>query len=103
MFDRLKSLLFGGTERRSTSQFGSLQDPLTALMLGGHGPTMSGISISPQTALRCSVVFASVKALAETVAELPLKLYRKRLDGGRDPAEDHPLYWLLTDARSTPK
>lgn len=97
MFSSLRTL-FRGTERRSTAQFGSLQDPLTALLLGGHGPTMSGISISPQTALRCSVVFACVKVLAETVAELPLKLYRKRPDGGRDPAEDHPLYSLLTDA-----
>jgi HK97 family phage portal protein len=97
MFDRFK-WIFGATERRSTSQFGSLQDPLTALLLGGHGPTMSGINISPQTALRCSVVFACVKILSETIAELPLKLYRKRPDGGRDLAEDHPLYWLLTDA-----
>src|SRR3954447_13092765 len=90
--------LFRGMERRSTSQFGTLQDPLTALLLGGHGPTMSGISISPQTALRCSVVFACVKVLSETIAELPLKLYRKRSDGGRDLADDHPLHWLLTDA-----
>ena len=52
---------------------------------------MSGINISPQTALRCSVVFGCVKVLSETVAELPLKLYRKRPDGGRDLAEDHPL------------
>jgi hypothetical protein len=77
LFSALRSL-FRGTEHRSTSQFGSLQDPLTALLLGGHGPTMSGINISSQTALRCSVVFGSVKVLSETVGELPLKLYRKR-------------------------
>jgi phage portal protein BeeE len=78
MFDCLKSL-FGGMERRSTSsQFRSLQGPLTALLLGGQGPTMSGINISPQTALRCSVVFGCVKVLSETVGELPLKLYRKQ-------------------------
>ena len=59
---------------------------------------MSGINISPQTALRCSVVFGCVKVLSETVAELPLKLYRKRPDGGRDIADDHPLHWLLADA-----
>ena len=94
LFSAIRSL-FRGTEQRSTSQFGSLQDPLTALLLGGHGPTMSGINISPQTALRCSVVFGCVKVLSETVAELPLKLYRKRPDGGRDLADDHPLHWLL--------
>ena len=59
---------------------------------------MSGINISPQTALRCSVVFGCVKVLSETVGELPLKLYRKRPDGGRDIADDHPLHWLLADA-----
>jgi hypothetical protein len=89
LFSALRSL-FRGTEHRSTSQSGSLQDPLTALLLCGHGPTMSGINISPQTALRCSVVFGCVKVLSETVG--------KRPDGGRDVADDHPLHWLLADA-----
>src|ERR1051326_1643305 len=90
--------LFRDTERRSTAQFGSLQNPLTAMLLGAFQQTRSGIVVNPTTALRCSVVYACVKVIAETVAELPLKLYRKRDDGGRDPAEDHPLYWLLADA-----
>jgi HK97 family phage portal protein len=97
MFGSFKRL-FRGTERRSTSQFGTLQDPLTALLLGGYAPTGSGISVTPGTALRCSIVFACVKVIAETICELPLKLYRKRADGGRDLADDHPLFPLLTDA-----
>src|SRR3954447_5285221 len=97
MFDRFRRI-FGTTERRSTSQFGSLQDPLTAMLFGGYGPTASGISVTPATALRCTIVFACVKVIAETVCELPLKLYRKRPDGGRDLADEHPLFALLTDA-----
>lgn len=89
---------FRGAERRSSASFGSLQDPLTAMLFGAFRQTASGIAVNPATALRCSVVYSCVKVIAETVAELPLKLYRKRDDGGRDPAEDHPLYWQLTDA-----
>src|SRR5436190_14421070 len=89
---------FRGAERRSSASFGSLQNPLTAMLLGAFRQTASGIAVNPTTALRCSTVYACIKVIAETVAELPLKLYRKRDDGGRDPAEDHPLYWLLTDA-----
>ena len=36
--------------------------------------------------------------MAESVAQLPLHLYRRDSDGGRDRADDHPLYPILLSA-----
>jgi HK97 family phage portal protein len=57
----------------------------------------SGIRVTPESALKVSAVWACVGLIAETVASLPLILYRRREDGGRDRATGHPLYTLLHD------
>lgn len=88
--------LFSLPESRAAS--GTLADPWTALLLGGGGPTASGIPVSPETALRCAPVLGAVKVLAETVAQLPVHLYRHGADGGRERAADHPVELLLSDA-----
>lgn len=60
--------------------------------------TAAGIRISPETALEINAVYACVRVLAETLAQLPLILYRRRPDGrGKDRATDHPLYAILHD------
>ena len=61
---------------------------------GGHG-TYAGVSITPEQALRVSAVFACVKVLSETLAQLPLMLYRRLPEGGRERAVDHRLFDLL--------
>lgn len=76
---------------------GTLGDPWTALILGGSGPTASGVTVGPETAMRCAAVFGAVKVLSETVAQLPCHLYRRLPDGGRERAGDHPLEPLLAD------
>jgi HK97 family phage portal protein len=58
--------------------------------------TGSGAIVTPDTALQVPEVFAAVRVIAETVAAAPLVLYRKTA-GGRERAEDHPLYSLLHD------
>jgi phage portal protein BeeE len=62
---------------------GRLDDPLSVLLLG-FSPTASGISGSAETALRCPAVYGAVKVLAETVAQLPVHLYRRLPNGGRE-------------------
>ena len=79
-------------------QSGSISDPWTVLLLGGHGPTAAGVEVSAETAMRCTPVFASVKVLAESLQLLPLHLYRRQPDGGKERATDHPLYALLSVA-----
>lgn len=57
--------------------------------------TGTGAHVSPADAEGLSAVFACVQTIAETVASLPLILYRRKDDGGRDRAPEHPLYRVL--------
>jgi HK97 family phage portal protein len=88
--------LFSAPESRAA--FGAPNDAWTALGLGGMGSTAAGVSVSPETAMRCTAVFGAVKVLAETVSQLPVHLYRRTADGGRERAEGHPVEALLSDA-----
>lgn len=66
---------------------------LTEALTGG--PSHAGVAVTPDTALGCTAVFACVRVLAESVASLPLHLYRRLPDGGKRRATEHPLYGLL--------
>lgn len=65
-------------------------------MFGGS-ESATGIAVSPDTAMHYTTVLICVRVLAESVASLPLILYRRRKDGGKDRATDHPLYHVLHD------
>lgn len=60
---------------------------------GFNSVTNSGASVTQQTALSQSAVYACVRVLSETVASLPLKVYRR--SGETREAVDHPLNRLL--------
>lgn len=62
----------------------------------GGASTSSGVSITPEKAMECAAVYACVAVLSESMAQLPLHVY-KRLDRGKDIAAEHPLYRLLHD------
>lgn len=53
-------------------------------------------NVTSDTALKISTVFACVRVIAETIASLPLIIYRREGDE-RVEAKDHPLYPLLHD------
>ena len=55
----------------------------------------SGMRVSPDGALRLAAVYACVRILSETMASLPVVVYRQRKDGGKDRVIDHWLYGLL--------
>ena len=57
--------------------------------------TGSGMRVSPDSALRLAAVYACVRILAETMASLPLVIYQRRSDGGKDKVTDHWLYRLM--------
>lgn len=60
------------------------------------GPrTAAGPRVNAENALQVSAVLACVKVLSETLATLPLKVYRKKPSGGRVEAENLPLYSIL--------
>jgi HK97 family phage portal protein len=58
--------------------------------------TYAGVDITPHGSLASSTVTACVRLLSESVASLPLHVYR-RTDNGKVRATDHPLYGLLHD------
>ena len=64
--------------------------------LGGSNRSTSGIHVTPESALGFIAVYACVKLLAESVAQLPCNLYRSTDDNGnRQRATDLPVYDLI--------
>jgi len=55
----------------------------------------SGMRVSADGALRLAAVYACVRILSETMASLPLVIYQRRPDGGKDRITDHWLYRLM--------
>jgi HK97 family phage portal protein len=62
----------------------------------GLEETSSGVSVTAESSLRATAVFACVRVLSESVAGLPLHVYRRDGDN-RERAADHPLYQVLHD------
>lgn len=64
----------------------------------GISPVASGVNVNENTALTYSAVWSATRTLCETIAQLPLKVYERKPDGGREEAVTHPLYSILHDA-----
>lgn len=62
------------------------------------GVSTSGLSVTQHTALKCAVVFACVRNIADDEAKLPLILYQRLPEGGKERATTNPLYGILHDA-----
>lgn len=60
------------------------------------GPSTSGKTVNEFTAMQTTAVYACVRILAETLAALPLQMYRYT-PGGKERVYAHPLYHLLHD------
>lgn len=54
---------------------------------------LRGSGVSPESAQGVATVFSCVQLIAETIATLPLHLYRT----GREKAREHPLYSVVHD------
>jgi len=57
--------------------------------------TASGVPINPEKALAISTVFACVRIISQTLAMLPLIVYRRLEDGGKERDSNHPLFDVL--------
>lgn len=55
----------------------------------------AGVTVNWQTALQAVTSLACARVIAEGIAQIPLKLYRDRPDGGSDQMKDDPLYKLV--------
>jgi HK97 family phage portal protein len=61
---------------------------------GARGP--AGVSVTPETAMQVSAVWACVRLISETIATLPLGMYERSASGKR-PAPQHPLHFVIRD------
>jgi HK97 family phage portal protein len=64
--------------------------------LFGQQNSRAGVSVSVDSALKVSTVFACLRVLADGIAQVPLKVYREQADGTKELAKDHPVYRLLS-------
>ncbi len=84
-----------------SSLFRSRASPQNRTAASGYtfyfGSSISGKAVTERSAMQMTAVYSCVRILSETVAGLPLNLYRYTEDGGKEKAIDHPLYLLLHD------
>lgn len=71
-------------------------DTSAMLDLFGGTTTNSGLTVTQESSLRLSAVYACVRILSETIASLPFKVYRIS-EGVKYEARDHPLFRVLHD------
>jgi len=61
------------------------------------GGTTAGKPVNEHTAMQMTAVYSCVRILAETLAGLPLHVYKYNNSGGKEKYLKHPLYKLLHD------
>ena len=87
------SWLFG--EKRDTGSTTLANPSRDFTSLFGGTPSFAGVTVTESKSLKVAVYLTCIKILAESIASLPLNVYR-RLDGnGKELAADYPLYDLL--------
>ncbi len=57
--------------------------------------TASGVNVDEYNALECGDVYKCVRVIAETIASLPLHVYKRLKEGGKERATEHLLYPIL--------
>ena len=85
--------LFGRGGKSSLGDTANPSDQLVGLLGGPR--TSAGVQVSDASAMRVATVYACVRVIAEDLAKLRPQLWRRRSDGGREPAADHPLHAIL--------
>ncbi|MGV0961867.1 MAG: phage portal protein [Limnohabitans sp.] len=67
---------------------------LAAALRGGS--STAGVSVSPDSAMRYVTVWACIRLLAESIAQMPVHLYRKLPDGSKERISDISLADILS-------
>lgn len=88
-FDRL----FG--TRASAGVIGNPRDPVIAQWFGQTSQSASGMSVTPESALRVTAVYRAIGLLAQTYASLPLIVGKYTESGGVVPDPTHPAWYPL--------
>lgn len=82
---------------RKSSETSNLTSPAgwVSAMFGGQ--TSSGVTVTPDSAMRFAAAYACVRLISDTIATLPVHVYKRR-NAGRELANSHPLYPLISRA-----
>jgi HK97 family phage portal protein len=73
-----------------------LTDETFIQRVSGGAVTNSGEFVSVDRSLQLATVWSCVRLISQTIATLPLPVYKGRMAGAK-PAIDHPLYRILHD------
>lgn len=68
-------------------------------MLGASYSTVSGVNVTPDTAMRVTTVYACVNLIAGAISTLPVAVYERTPDRNRREV-DHPYWWLFNEQPS---
>lgn len=82
-------------KEKRTAPSKEMQEFIRGVDVDSYGNSNSGVQVDELRAMQTSAVYACVKILAETVASLPLHLYKKGKKGKKERAEQHPLFSCL--------
>jgi HK97 family phage portal protein len=86
------------TKQNLEEKSGTIAAPDAALMaLFGATPSVTGASVTPQSAMGCSSVAAAVTLISDAIGTLPAKLFVDSADGGKEPDSQNPIYNLVHD------
>jgi HK97 family phage portal protein len=89
--------LIGRLAERSTS---TLAKPASWFSSMFGGTSSSGVSVTQERALQHTTVYTCVKIVSESMASLPISVYRLKNKNGKtlkEKAYDHPLFNILHD------
>ncbi|MDN5928710.1 MAG: phage portal protein [Hyphomicrobiales bacterium] len=86
--------LFLRRENRAETRIAA-SDPYLAEWFGMNGTT--GAYVDPQRASGIATAGACISLISQALAAVPLNVYRRTGNGGRERASDHPLYGVLHD------
>jgi HK97 family phage portal protein len=84
-----------GRETRAAETRIQSDDPFIAEWFGLNGGI--GSYVDPRRASGLATAGACISIISQALAAVPLNLYRRTENGGRDRATDHPLYGVLHD------
>lgn len=84
-------------ERRASPDYDGYYIDSMPSLLGSLLPTSAGIVVNTDIAMTYSAFYACVKVISETIAMLPLFVYKRLEPRGKERAPTHPLYVILHD------
>jgi HK97 family phage portal protein len=80
-------------EKRSAQYYNSSDAQVVEFFGGGH-KSKAGVVVTEETAMRLSVVYACTNILGESIASLPVSVYKSTGEGSEE-ATKHWVHWLL--------